>query len=63
MFTFLVGQHAGDDHQLKSLACNNGGNFALICLVWLENSSLQWSWSLNKCNLASRSSCREIVND
>jgi len=30
VFTFLVGQHAGQEHQLKSLACNNGGKLALV---------------------------------
>ena len=30
VFTFLVGQNAGKEHNLKSLACNNGGYFSQI---------------------------------
>jgi len=30
VFTFLVGQSPGQEHELKSLACNNGGYFSEI---------------------------------
>jgi len=53
VFTFLVGQHAEEEHDLKSLACSNGGNFTVYLSSGMHALDYRCVWAL-KIGLASQ---------